>query len=266
MYICILAHAFYCPQGSYDTYFNTCAICATSISELECATNALVTSIQLNVAIVPTLHGNDMAKSEKTGDAARRLGIHENTLRNWADEYHDLLSPGASGKGKRGQRAFNDDDLLLLATVSDLRDKGLGFPEIRTILTNGQRVERVPPLPTPEETNARQSIALIPLPEHERALDELKVAREQLAMLRTERDDLITRMQQIAAQVGETAEKHQARVDELNTRIQGLERQLGEATGRLAVQRWVLIVIGVLIVAAVVIGLVIVIGGNNGIR
>lgn len=151
----------------------------------------------------------------KAGEAAKRLKVHANTIRNWADEYSAYMSPEALGQSPGGKRRFTEDDLRILATVAELRGQGIGAEKIREALGNGRRTDVIPPLPTPEEEQARQSIALIPLPEYTRILDLLKSREDELARVISERDAAL-------------ADK-----DTLNTRIADLQREIGQLQGRL---------------------------------
>jgi DNA-binding transcriptional MerR regulator len=124
----------------------------------------------------------------KAGEVSKRLKVHANTIRNWADEYSTFMSPDALGKSPGGKRRFTEDDLRILATVAELRNQGIGSDKIRDALASGRRADIIPPLPSPEEESARQSIALIPLPEYTRILDLLKSREEELARVIAERD------------------------------------------------------------------------------
>ena len=82
----------------------------------------------------------ELMTDDKTGVVAKRLNIHPNTVRNYADRYGDLLSKDATGR----KRTFNYDDLLILATISEFRDSGMEWEQIRVALEQGQRVASVP--------------------------------------------------------------------------------------------------------------------------
>lgn len=151
----------------------------------------------------------------KAGEVAKRLKVHANTIRNWADEYAAHMSPDALGQAPGGKRRFTEDDLRILATVAELRGQGIGADKIRDALADGRRADIIPPLPTPEEESARQSIALIPLPEYTRILDLLKSREEELARVISERDSALSDK------------------DTLNSKIADLQREIGQLQGRL---------------------------------
>lgn len=189
----------------------------------------------------------------KTGQLAKRLKVAPSTVRYWAGEYADYLSERATGRSKGSVRRFNDDDALVLATVADLRDKGLTPEQIHRALANGQRVDNVPELPTEEEQQARDSVALVPVSELNRALDLVRNLENQINKLEEDRDTLrISR-------------------DAANERIGELQRELGEARGKLQALEterqpatyWLrllaLVVLVLVIVAAAVVVLVLVV-------
>lgn len=202
--------------------------------------------------------------SIKTGEIARRLDVHQNTVRNWADLYGDFLTPNATA----ARRRFTADDLRVLSTVSELRTQGLSFEQIREALAAGKRIEDVPGLPTPEEVEARRSVGLVPVSERDRALDEVKRRLEEIEMLKgqvsrliAERDALLDKYSDEIRRLGSD---HTGQVQALNARISALEREAGELRGKLesrpGVRFWLLVLAGVVAVAVVVVVIVLVVG------
>jgi DNA-binding transcriptional MerR regulator len=174
----------------------------------------------------------------KTGEVASRLGIHPNTVRVWADECAEFLSKPATA----AKRKFSDHDGRVLATVAKLRSEGLNYEQIRGALRDGRLVDILPPLPTPEEQAARQSIALVAMPEYQRVLDQIVTLRNELDLARQERDRAISTWQ-----TDTTA---------LNARITELEREIGQLQGALGEHNLVLRVVvvaamGILVLAVV---------------
>ncbi len=147
----------------------------------------------------------------KTSDLARRLKLHPNTIRNYADEYARFMSPGAIA----AKRSFTTDDALVLATVNHLRAQGLKTDLVRQQLEAGFRVDALPTVASPEEEAARESIALVALPEYTRVLDLLKERESELARVMAERD------------------KAQSDSAGLNNRIADLQLEIGTMRGRL---------------------------------
>lgn len=147
----------------------------------------------------------------KTSDLAKRLKVHPNTVRNYADEYARFLSAGAISV----KRAFTQDDALIIATIAHLRNQGIKTELVKQQLEAGYRVDTLPTAATPEEETARESIALVALPEYSRVLDLLKERENELARVVAERD------------------KAQTDSAGLNNRIADLQLEIGTMRGRL---------------------------------
>ncbi len=154
----------------------------------------------------------------KTGEIAKRIGVNPATVRYWADEYSEYLSETAGRRAPGAPRKFTDNDAAIMATIAAGRDKGLTHDQITAIIQQGS-LETLPDIPTPEETEVRQSIALIAKPEYERALDRIQQLQSDLERAYGERDKAIAQWQ--------------ADTTELNDRIAALERELGQAQGKL---------------------------------
>jgi DNA-binding transcriptional MerR regulator len=140
-------------------------------------------------------------------------------VRNYARDFAEFLSPEAIGIEPNARRRYSERDALILATVADLRANGLTVEQVSEALHGGRLADKLPEAPTPAETQARESIALIARPEYERALDRVQQLEGELDLLRSERDRAI--------------ERWQSDTTDLNTRINVLERELGEARGEL---------------------------------
>ena len=82
---------------------------------------------------------------------AMMFGVARETIRNWADEFAEYLSPLATpGHGKR--RMYSYDDLRVIALVAELKKQGMTYADIHVSLKNGQRGQ--PPLVFPEDVQA----------------------------------------------------------------------------------------------------------------
>lgn len=154
-----------------------------------------------------------------TGDLAARFNVSRDTIRNYARDFGEFLSQEATGIEPNARRRYSDADALILATVANLRANGLNVEQVTEALRGGRLVDKLPEAPTPAETEARESIALVAMPEHARVLDRVQQLEGELDSLRSERDRAI--------------ERWQTDTTELNARINGLERELGEARGKL---------------------------------
>lgn len=155
----------------------------------------------------------------KTTEIAKRLGVSTNTIRNWCKEYATFLSADAKVSGSGTVRHFSDRDALILATISDLRNKGLPHEQISKALAENRLVETLPGAATPEEEHVRRNLALVPLAQLQRALDQMQVLQGEIERLTHERD------RALAAREADT-QKYTERIADLN-------RELGRARGLL---------------------------------
>lgn len=154
-----------------------------------------------------------------TGQLADRLKVSRETIRNYASEFADYLSPEAVGVAANAKRRYSDKDALTLATIARLRANGQNYESIRGALDNGQLLEALPPVPSEAEKEARENVALVVRPEYERVLDRVGQLEGELENLRAERDRAIATWQ--------------GDVTRLNERIAILEREKGLIEGEL---------------------------------
>lgn len=161
-----------------------------------------------NGAIVPLMEGY------RSGDVAKRIGVHPNTIRAWADQFPRFMSAGARGSRRR----YSDSDVRYLASIAHWRDRGLELAEISTLLESPDNLLTDLPLePSPAVEQARMAIQLVPRPEVERALDRIAQLENERGRLLSERDSAL------------------ADNADLNRRINTLEREIGTLSGKLAV-------------------------------
>lgn len=74
----------------------------------------------------------------KNSDLQELFNISHDTVRAWADRFGRFLSPLANpGDGKH--RTFNDDDLAIIALISDMRNKNMSWDEITAALERGEK-------------------------------------------------------------------------------------------------------------------------------
>jgi DNA-binding transcriptional MerR regulator len=64
-------------------------------------------------------------------DVTKALDISSATLRRWADEFSDYLSPKAASGQKRSHRRYSDEDLDTLRVVKELMNSGLTYEQAR---------------------------------------------------------------------------------------------------------------------------------------
>ena len=183
----------------------------------------------------------------KAGEVAKRINVHSNTVRNWSSEYAAFLSADAVGAGSGSRRRFTEHDAVILATIADLRAKGYTPTQVTEALQSGRVVDVLPNLPTPEEEEARRDVALVPVAQLERALDEVRRIRDELERVTAERDRALER--------GET------KTAELNATINELQAELGRAQGTLAERQptrwWLQVVVGLVLFAALMLAVVV---------
>lgn len=134
----------------------------------------------------------------KTGELAKRLDIHPNTLRSWVDGNLEFFSQDAYA----ARRRYNRADVVLLATIKELKAAGMTAPEIQAELKKGRRAQA-------------ESLAA-------EAMTPGIVARADLEMVQARVHDLTTQLEAARADL----EAEQARVTELVA-------ELGQAKGRL---------------------------------
>lgn len=64
-------------------------------------------------------------------DVTKALDISPATLRRWADEFSDYLSPKAASGHGRSHRRYSDEDLDTLRVVKELMNSGLTYDQAR---------------------------------------------------------------------------------------------------------------------------------------
>jgi DNA-binding transcriptional MerR regulator len=162
----------------------------------------------------------------KTGELAARLGVAENTIRNWAREYGaEFLSEQGRGYLVGATRTFDERDVLMMASISDLRSGGLTHAQVKESLRGGYRARRLP------EAFSRPAGSA---PDGAGSPDP---SGEQVEQLRAE---IVNREMAHQAEVKRLAEElareRQAR-KEAEERIRALEREAGVLQGQLQVLR-----------------------------
>ena len=75
-----------------------------------------------------------MPTTYTTKQAASKLQVSPNTLRNWSDQYAGFLGESAR-PGHQPERRFADKDLTVLTYIKQLRAEGLQAEQIRERLT-----------------------------------------------------------------------------------------------------------------------------------
>jgi len=161
----------------------------------------------------------------KTGEVARRIDVSDNSVRNWTKAFGDFLSKSGRGGNNRTRR-YDEEDVITLATIAELRNMGLTFDAVRTSLESGKRVDSVPPLPNLEEDAARKSVELVPLLELQQwqfQVEHLRNELQRVAELHSSELDRIAGERDTALSAAREAAE----------RIAELEREAGILQGRI---------------------------------
>src|SRR5579859_2329741 len=157
----------------------------------------------------------------KTKQVADRLGKHENTVRNYAKDFGDFLSP-APAKGEH--RTYTDNDLRILGHIARLSDAGMKQEEIhQALLRKFEEGSPFSPIPLTPST----STDLITVPEMEARIAakdaELQMANARLEELRKQIENLVDRQDQ-------ERKYYLERITGLSQEIEELKAQLKRLT------------------------------------
>lgn len=122
-----------------------------------------------------------------TSQVAKRFGVADQTIKNWAAEFAQYLSPTATpGEGKR--RAFTADDVSVFAVVHELVGRGRDTSAAHAALQAGRRpTDALIPLSTGDTLISVQR-------ERDMLQGAVMELREQLAKSTSDRDELIKRL------------------------------------------------------------------------
>ncbi len=147
-------------------------------------------------------------------DMARRLGVDTSTIRRWARDYEQYLSPTAQkaeDDDQRRRRAFTENDLRVFWTIREAQREGLTHEEIAVQVAAGQLEDG--PLPEHPITEVGDQIELMPVSTAEARIQTLAV-----------------RVSELTEQLVEAREK----LDDRNEQVIQLERELGTAKAEIA--------------------------------
>lgn len=177
----------------------------------------------------------------KTGEIAERLGVSDNTIRNWSRDYANYLSDQGAGLQPGATREFTQDDVIVLATIAEYRDSGLTHEQISDLLDEGKRTALIPPPPPMNEDRVRENVELTT---RERAEVEILTARlnmlqAQFAQALQERENAVKAEREALKRIDELhqeladakasaarMEERASRLDELNAEIRRLKETL----------------------------------------
>jgi DNA-binding transcriptional MerR regulator len=83
---------------------------------------------------------NEKSKQFSVSHLARVFGVSQQTIRQWSNEFQEHLSIRAN-PGKSRVRSFTNEDLPVLALISQMKELGYTYQEIHAALNNGERGE-----------------------------------------------------------------------------------------------------------------------------
>lgn len=169
----------------------------------------------------------------KTGDLVKKFGVSDATIRRWASTFNTFLS---TGEGRH--RNFTYDDFLVMATIHQLSGQGYTLELIQQKLKDGYRIEE----------NSIDQIGypdgrMVPAAVVEQVIDASEI-RVQLEQIKSDRDRLITLLQQAQEKLDQMEREARQReeairrekdtqIEALQSEIKELQRALGRAEGRL---------------------------------
>lgn len=172
-----------------------------------------------------------------TNQVADLFNVSLETIRIWCNEFEGHLSPRAN-PGHRQRRAFNGDDLGVLALVATLKAEGLTYTDIHVSLKNGERGE-LPIHPISDDTALITQQQQTALATRINSLQsELNTIIEENERLREELDDekrRSLRNEVKAEMLTEQLAKTEQQVKDLLDERSKLERSLGSMESDL---RW----------------------------
>lgn len=177
-----------------------------------------------------------MAKTVKISDLAAQLGISATTISNWINEFGDYFSERARlEKGRR--RVLDENDVLILATISRLSHEGNTYAGIHEQLSNGYRVD------SPNDVNYGVNRAVVPAEVVEQVVDsakivvELETTKRQLEKALADAEKWEQRYEDAARERKADADKYQEKIDALMREIADLKERIGAAEREVQLKR-----------------------------
>jgi DNA-binding transcriptional MerR regulator len=153
----------------------------------------------------------------KMKQVADRLGKHDNTIRNYAKQFAEFLSP-APAKGET--RVFTDDDVRVLSFISRLSDSGMSIEEIRAALR--RKFEEGTPFPP-----------VLPAltPTEERGVITVQEMEMRLALKDNEINELRGRLEELRERAQSERETYLDQIRKLSEDIGQLRAELRTRSG-----------------------------------
>jgi len=168
-----------------------------------------------------------------TSEMAAFYQVSEQTIRGWAKEFSDYLSP-TSNPGLGKSRQFVPEDFTILGVVAQMKEQKKPFEDIHFALQSGQRAE-------PPDLSANDLKVLAATEGEKRAALEIQVLQRHIIDLqerlnraeeRAERSkELEIKNARLEARL-ESLSSQGPELEQLRAEIRRLEREIGEAHGQ----------------------------------
>ncbi len=156
---------------------------------------------------------------------ADRIGKHDNTVRNYARQFNEFLSPEPP-KGEA--RTFTDDDVRILGFISRLSDSGMSYDDIREAVKRklGEGTPFPPVLPTVTMPEAQ---GLITVQEME---SQLAIKDARITEMEARLEELRKQIEQFRQERREERDTYTAEIGRLNQEIGELRAELKAVRGK----------------------------------
>lgn len=162
----------------------------------------------------------------KTRHIQKYFDISYETVRTWAEEFKEYLSPLANpGEGRH--RVFSEDDLRVFSLVSNMKETGSTFSDIHVTLKTGER-GRLPEIGFDDEVVEELAIAqtnrtLAQLTyERNEAVKELQTVKDELIKIRTQ----LEMKESTESDLKNQLQQSQQRIEDLVKQVARLEVRL----------------------------------------
>ncbi len=155
----------------------------------------------------------------KMKQVADRLGKHDNTIRKYAQQFAEFLSP-APAKGEH--RIFTDEDLRVMAFICKLSDSGMKIAEITDAIR--RKVEEGSPFPP-----------VLPLfsPTDNQGLITLQEMDTRLALKDAELKEMLGRLEELRRQLVDQTERSRQEREAYVEQIAHLSEEIGRLKAEL---------------------------------
>lgn len=162
----------------------------------------------------------------KTGELAALLDVSTSSIKTWAQEFGDFLSPRAQG-GSQLHRFFDDQDARIMGHIADLRKQNVSWDDIRANLS---RLEETNWQDLPDLPNAPPGVGPVPMMPTQAA--ETAIEQQQQLFLKelAWRDDRIDALEE---ELDSERAAHNETRQELTDQLITAKGELGELHGKL---------------------------------